>query len=99
MPWFKKEKGPIATPKEEERTVHTEGLFRKCDNCNAFIWKRDLEANDKVCPKCAFHFKVGAHERLRMLFDDGQYETFADNILSPDPLRFIDQKPYSDRLR
>ena len=71
MPWFKKEKGPLVTLKDEEKTVRTEGLFIKCDNCRAFIWKKDLETNDKVCPKCKFHFRLGARDRLRMLFDDG----------------------------
>jgi len=98
MPWFKKEKGPLATPKDEEKTVRTEGLFIKCDSCRAFIWKKDLDANEKVCPKCSFHFKIGARERLRMLFDDGAYETFADDLRSPDPLKFSDQKPYARRL-
>jgi len=99
MPWFKHEKGPpLATPKEEEKTVRTEGLFTKCDGCRALIWKKDLETNDKVCPKCSFHFKVGARDRLRMLLDDGAYTTFADDLLSPDPLKFVDLKPYSQRL-
>jgi acetyl-CoA carboxylase carboxyl transferase subunit beta len=99
MPWFKKEKSPLATLKDEEKTVRTEGVFTKCENCRSLIWKKDLEANEKVCPKCGFHFKVGARERLRMLFDDGLYETFANNLISPDPLRFVDQKPYVQRLK
>jgi acetyl-CoA carboxylase carboxyl transferase subunit beta len=98
MPWFKKDKAPLPATKDEEKTVRTEGLFTKCDNCRAFIWKKDLEANDKVCPKCAFHFKVTARERLQMLFDDGAYETFAGELISPDPLQFIDLQPYSQRL-
>jgi len=99
MPWFKKEKSPLVTLKDEEKTVHTEGLFTKCDNCRALIWKKDLETNDRVCPKCSFHFKLGARDRLRMLFDEGAYETFADGLFSPDPLKFVDLKPYAERLR
>jgi acetyl-CoA carboxylase carboxyl transferase subunit beta len=60
MSWFKKEKSPLAITKEEEKTVHTEGVFTKCESCRAFIWKKDLEANDKVCPKCGYHFKISA---------------------------------------
>jgi acetyl-CoA carboxylase carboxyl transferase subunit beta len=98
MTWFKKEKSPLASPKEEEKTVRTEGLFIKCDNCRAAIWKKDLEANEKVCPKCNFHFKVNARERLQMLFDDGKYETLHNDIISPDPLKFVDRQPYAEKL-
>ena len=98
MTWFKKEKSPLTSPKEEEKTVRTEGLFIKCDNCRAAIWKKDLEANEKVCPKCNLHFRVNARERLQMLFDDGKYETLHDNIISPDPLKFVDRKPYAEKL-
>ena len=98
MPWFKKEKGPIATLKDEEKTVKTEGVFTKCGSCGNFLWKKDLEANENVCPKCGFHFKVNAPERLRMLFDDGVYEQFSGELISPDPLKFVDLKPYAQRL-
>jgi acetyl-CoA carboxylase carboxyl transferase subunit beta len=98
MTWFKKDKGPLTSPKEEEKTVRTEGLFVKCDNCRAFIWKKDLLANEKVCPKCNFHFKINARERLQMLFDDGKYEVFHNNIASPDPLKFVDRQPYAKKI-
>jgi acetyl-CoA carboxylase carboxyl transferase subunit beta len=98
MAWFKKEKGPIATLKDEEKTVKTEGVFTKCETCRNYLWKKDLEANDNVCPKCSFHFKINARERLRMLMDDGAYEEFAGDLISPDPLEFVDLKPYSQRL-
>ena len=98
MTWFKKDKGPLAGPKEEEKTVRTEGLFTKCDNCGAFIWKKDLEANLKVCPKCTCHFKVNARDRLEMLCDGGKYEILYGDIVSPDPLKFSDRQPYSKKL-
>ncbi len=98
MTWFKKEKGPINSPREEEKTVRTEGLFLKCESCRAFIWKKDLESNDKVCPKCNYHFKVNAKERLQMLYDDGAYETYDDNMISTDPLKFVDRQPYAEKL-
>ena len=98
MAWFKKEKAPLTSPKDEEKTVRTEGLFTKCENCSGFIWKKDLEANEKVCPKCNYHFKLNARERLRMLYDDGAYETYDDDLISTDPLKFEDRQPYSQRL-
>jgi len=98
MAWFKKEKAPLTSPKDEEKTVRTEGLFTKCENCSGFIWKKDLEANEKVCPKCNYHLKINARDRLRMLYDDGAYETYDDDLISTDPLKFEDRQPYSQRL-
>jgi acetyl-CoA carboxylase carboxyl transferase subunit beta len=98
MTWFKKDRSPLTSPKEEEKTVRTEGLFIKCDSCQAFIWKKDLETNAKVCPKCGYHFKINARERLRLLFDEGKYETFHNNIISPDPLKFVDRQPYAKKI-
>ena len=98
MDWFKKEKSPIANTKEEDKTVKTEGLFTKCDNCRAFIWKKDLDANSKVCPKCAFHFRINSKERLEMLLDDHAYQMLDQQLISTDPLNFVDREPYRKRL-
>jgi acetyl-CoA carboxylase carboxyl transferase subunit beta len=98
MNWFKKEKGPIANTKEEEKTVRTEGLFTKCDGCRAFIWKKDLDTNANVCPKCGYHFRINSAARLQLLFDDQAYEVLDNHLISPDPLKFIDREPYAQKL-
>jgi acetyl-CoA carboxylase carboxyl transferase subunit beta len=98
MSWFKKEKGPLTNMKEEEKTVRTEGLFTKCGSCNAYIWKKDLAASLKVCPKCGFHFRLNSAERLEFLFDEGKYEVLDNHLISPDPLKFIDREPYRKKL-
>jgi acetyl-CoA carboxylase carboxyl transferase subunit beta len=98
MSWFKKEKSPLAITKDEDKTVHTEGVFTKCESCRAFIWKKDLEANDKVCPKCGHHFKISAAERLRLLFDNGAYQVYGGDLKSTDPLKFVDKSPYAQKL-
>jgi acetyl-CoA carboxylase carboxyl transferase subunit beta len=98
MAWFKKEKNPIASTKEEEKTVRTEGLFIKCNNCRALIWKKDLEANAKVCPKCEYHFRINSKERLEMLFDDHAYKMLDRQLITTDPLNFVDREPYAKRL-
>jgi acetyl-CoA carboxylase carboxyl transferase subunit beta len=97
MTWFHKEKQPLETPKEKH--VQTEGLWVKCDGCKQILWKRDLEANLQCCPKCGYHFKLGSHARLEMLFDDGRYTEHDVRLASTDPLQFKDTKPYRDRLR
>jgi acetyl-CoA carboxylase carboxyl transferase subunit beta len=98
MAWFKKEKSPLAVTREEDKIVRTEGLFTKCENCRGIIWKKDLEANDQVCPKCNYHFKIGALVRLGLLFDEGAFQTLDDDLVSTDPLRFIDRQPYAEKL-
>lgn len=98
MTWFAKEKNRIPTTPDEEKTVRTEGLFIKCDSCRAFIWKKDLDANEKVCPKCGYHFRINATERLKLLFDEGAYEVFDNHLFSPDPLNFTDREPYAQKL-
>ena len=98
MTWFAKEKGRIANTPDEEKTVRTEGLFIKCNNCRAFIWKKDLDANEKVCPKCGYHFRINATERLKSLFDEGAYEALDNHLFSPDPLNFVDREPYAQKL-
>jgi acetyl-CoA carboxylase carboxyl transferase subunit beta len=98
MTWFKKEKNPIANTKEEEKTVRTEGVFTKCGGCQAVILKKDRDSNCKVCPKCAFHFRLSASERLEMLFDGGTYHVLDNHMVSPDPLQFVDREPYAQKL-
>jgi acetyl-CoA carboxylase carboxyl transferase subunit beta len=97
MAWFKRQSVELDT--SGERTVRTEGLWVKCDNCRQIIWKKDLEENLNVCPKCGKHFHIDARTRLAQLLDDNQYEVFDCNLVSNDPLKFVDLKPYSSRLK
>jgi acetyl-CoA carboxylase carboxyl transferase subunit beta len=97
MAWFKRESGELET--SGKKTVRTEGLWVKCENCRQIIWKKDLEENLNVCPKCEKHFRIDARTRLALLLDENQYETFDTNLASTDPLKFVDLKPYSSRLR
>jgi len=96
MAWFKRQSGELDT--SGEKKVRTEGLWVKCEGCRQIIWKKDLEENMTVCPKCEKHFRVDARTRLAQLLDEGQYETFDADLSSTDPLKFVDLKPYSRRL-
>lgn len=99
MAWFKREKKSIEqTTPPEERRVRTEGLWVKCESCKTIVFRKDLEANLFVCPKCQFHFKMSAKRRLEMLFDSRWTEHDA-GMTSTDPLRFVDSKPYTARLK
>ncbi len=97
MAWFKRESGELDN--SGEKKVRTEGLWVKCEGCRQIIWKKDLEDNMNVCPKCDKHFRIDARTRLAQLLDDNLYETFDGNISSTDPLKFVDLKPYSSRLK
>ncbi len=97
MTWFKRQSQELDT--SGERKVKTEGLWVKCEGCRQIIWKKDLEENFNVCPKCDRHFRVDARTRLAQLFDNGEYTTEDTNLSSTDPLKFTDLKPYASRLK
>lgn len=96
MAWFKRESGDLQ-PSDEKR-VRTEGLWVKCEGCRQIIWKKDLEDNHNVCPKCEHHFRIDAPTRLMLLLDEDTIETADENLASTDPLRFTDTRPYQSRL-
>ena len=97
MAWFRKEKKPKEAV--EKQTAIPEGLWVKCDSCKEIVYKKEVEANQNVCPKCSYHFRISARERFELLFDDNKYKEFATDIRSGDPLEFRDTKRYRDRLR
>jgi acetyl-CoA carboxylase carboxyl transferase subunit beta len=99
MAWFKKTRKPIASATAEKPSRVPEGLWVKCPGCTQVLYNKDLEINLSVCPKCAYHFRINATERLRSLFDDGEWEEHFPDLTSNDPLTFADTKPYRERLR
>ncbi len=97
MAWFRKEKKPKEAV--EKQTAIPEGLWIKCDECKEVIYRKEVEANLNVCPKCGYHFRLTARERFEILFDDNKYKEFAGDVRSGDPLEFRDTKRYRDRLK
>ena len=99
MSWFKRDKKAIeqVTPPEERR-VRTEGLWVKCESCRAIVFRKDLEENLYVCPKCQFHFRMSAKKRLELLMD-GKWTEHDAGMVSTDPLKFVDTKPYAKRIK
>ena len=95
MAWFKRDKKSIGVG--EERKVIPEGLWRKCDHCKEPVWTKEIDANLQVCPKCGHHYKIGAVERLNLLFDSRWRELDA-GLFSTDPLEFRAAKPYRETL-
>jgi len=96
MTWFKRESSEVDN--SGEKTIRTEGLWVKCEDCRQIIWKKDLEENFNCCPKCEKHFRIDARTRLAYLLDDRAYESDDGNLVSIDPLKFVDLKAYSSRI-
>src|SRR5207248_3375931 len=97
MAWFKRQSGELDS--SGEKKMRTEGLWVKCESCRQIIWKKDLEENLNVCPKCGKHFRIDARARLAQLFDDGEYAGASGDLVSTDPLKIVDLKPYFERIQ
>ena len=76
-----------------------DNLWEKCPGCNAMLFKRELVENLSVCHHCSFHLKITPSERMGMLFDEGDYTTIELPEVPADPLKFKDQKRYTERLK
>ena len=94
MAWFKKGKGIPA----DKKVKVPEGLWVKCDSCREIIYKKEIDKNLKICPKCNYHFRISAMERLQLLVDEGSFIEIDRGLSSADPLGFTDKLPYRERL-
>lgn len=95
MAWFKKSK----EPRLARKVKIPEGLWVKCDNCKEIIYRKEIEKNLKVCPKCNYHFRISAQERLELLIDKDTFEEMNRDITSDDPLGFRDTVSYKERIK
>lgn len=99
MAWFKRTKEQRITKRIDKKVKIPEGLWIKCDNCKEIVYKKEIEKNLKVCPKCNYHFRIGARERLDLITDDGSFNEILADMTSGDPLNFRDALPYRDRIK
>lgn len=97
MSWFEKLIPSRISTFKKKRNV-PEGVWVKCQKCDAQLYRAELERNFKVCPKCNFHMRIGARERLNFFLDTERQSEIAESINSVDPLKFKDTKKYSDRI-
>ncbi|HEY6356931.1 MAG TPA: acetyl-CoA carboxylase, carboxyltransferase subunit beta [Vicinamibacterales bacterium] len=97
MVWFKKARKPIE-PSPEKASRVPEGLWVKCPSCGHVIYSKEFQASLQVCPKCAHHFRLSATDRLKMLFDHGQWTEIDPGLRSLDPLEFTGTKAYRTQL-
>ncbi|RJQ46497.1 MAG: acetyl-CoA carboxylase carboxyltransferase subunit beta [Nitrospiraceae bacterium] len=94
MAWFKKKEQPAISKKVKV----PEGLWVKCNSCKEIIYRKEVDKNLRICPKCNYHFRISAKERIVLLVDENSFEPMGQNLVSKDPLNFRDQIPYKDRL-
>ncbi|HEY7527871.1 MAG TPA: acetyl-CoA carboxylase, carboxyltransferase subunit beta [Candidatus Deferrimicrobiaceae bacterium] len=83
----------------EKKIKIPEGMWIKCDACLEIIYKPEVERNLNVCPKCNYHFRIPAMERIRAVTDEGTFQEFGEDLESIDMLSFTDTKKYTDRLK
>ncbi len=95
MAWFKKTR----EEKIGRKVKIPEGLWVKCENCKEIVYKKEVEKNLKICPKCNYHFRISAVERLNLIVDEGSFVELDADIVSGDPLGFKDTVSYRDRIR
>lgn len=99
MAWFTKSKAPIAAPDETKKIQIPEGVWSKCKNCNEIIYTKEIERNLNVCPKCDYHFRISARERIDLVLDTGSFVEMDAAMESVDFLDFKDSKKYKDRIK
>ena len=97
MIWFKKNKLTAQSNPKSVKVPH--GLWVKCDNCNEIIYKKEIERNLEVCPKCNYHFRISARTRIDMIFDGGTFREHNAGLEPADPISFKDLKRYRDRTK
>ena len=98
MAWFTRSKQNIDADSKRDVDQMPDGVWVKCGECKEIIYRKALEENLFTCPKCNKHFRIGSEEYFAILFDDGQFDEIAANLVPGDPLQFVDTKPYPFRV-
>ena len=96
--WFRRRS--IRPERSDSKKITVpEGLWIKCNNCAEIVYSKEIDRNLKVCPKCDYHFRITARERIELLVDPGTFTEFDSHLQSEDPLGFKDSQKYRDRVK
>ncbi len=98
MVWFRK-KQAVAVSTEKKNVQVPAGVWSKCKNCQEIIYAKEIERNLNVCPKCDYHFRIGARERIAQILDEGSFSEMHATMRSVDFLDFKDSKRYKERIK
>jgi len=97
MAWFKRKEKGIQTTTEEKKDI-PKGLWYKSPT-GKIVDSKELEKNYYVSPEDGYHVRIGSKEYFEILFDDNKFKELDENLTSKDPLKFVDNKKYPDRLK
>ena len=97
MAWFKKGKTEEAEPPKRSKVA--EGMWLKCNHCREIVYRKEVDRNNKVCPKCDYHFPISVIERINLLVDLGTFKEWDAEFEPQDPLQFQDTRTYKDRIK
>ena len=97
MAWFRRQKKGIQTDTQDKKDT-PEGLWHKTPS-GKIVDNDELIANNFVSPEDNFHLRIGSLEYFKILFDNNEYEVLFDNLISADPLKFVDTKSYPKRIK
>lgn len=97
MAWFKREEKGIITTTEEKKEA-PDGIWNKCPNCKKPLHYKEQVENQYVCQYCNYHLRIGSKEYFSILFDNNEFTELFPDLISADPLNFVDTKKYTDRL-
>ncbi len=97
MAWFKKQDAPDSQTPRRSKAV--EGMWLKCNHCREIVYRKEVDRNNKVCPKCDYHFPISVTERIGILVDFGTFKEWEAELGPEDPLGFTDTRSYRDRLK
>jgi acetyl-CoA carboxylase carboxyl transferase subunit beta len=97
MAWFKKQK--TTAPETPKRSKSVEGMWLKCNHCREIVYRKEVDRNNKVCPKCDYHFPISVSERIALLTDLGTFREWDADVEPQDPLTFTDTRSYQERLK
>ncbi len=98
MSWFQKLVPSKIRTNGSSKGAVPEGLWNKCPDCDAILYKAELERNLDVCPKCSYHMRISGRKRLHIFLDSDYREEIGEDLRPTDPLKFKDSKKYKDRL-
>lgn len=97
MAWFKKSKAQEA--EGPKRNKGAEGMWLKCNHCREIVYRKEVDRNNKVCPKCEYHFPISVIERINLLIDLGTFKEWDADLEPQDPLDFHDTRSYRERIK
>jgi acetyl-CoA carboxylase carboxyl transferase subunit beta len=97
MAWFKKSKAQEAEGPKRAKTA--EGMWLKCNHCREIVYRKEVDRNNKVCPKCEYHFPISVTERINLLTDLGTFKEWDADLQPQDPLHFHDTRSYQERIK